>query len=198
MTNARRRILLPLITFGLLLCLLMVAAQAGLWGSRDAATRWTPPPADLLTPAGAAVAALTGPDPMGALTALGPDPRAALGYTPVIIDGSPAAGGGGCSSPIPLPRRFEPLCRIHDLGYDLLRWGARTGHPLGPWARHRIDHDLIEGMHRVCDDPICTAAADLVDIGVSGNTWRQGGRDPVGGEDLGDIGVSIAVAVARP
>ncbi|MGJ0120608.1 hypothetical protein ACQ7HM_15500 [Williamsia sp. MIQD14] len=197
MTTPSRRIILPLTTFGLVLCLLLLAAQAGLWGSRDAATRWSPTPADVATPAGAAVLALTGPDPLHALDVLRPDPRTALGYDPVVVDGSPAAARGGCSSPVPLPHRFEPLCKIHDLGYDLLRLGARTGHPLGAWARHRLDHDLVEGMHRSCDDPICSAAADLVDVGVSGNTWRQNGGVPVGGEDLGDIGVSIAVAAAR-
>jgi hypothetical protein len=138
----------------------------------------TPDPADLATPAGAAVAALTGPRPMTALRALG-DADHVLGYHPTVVDDHPANPRGGCSSPVPMPDRFQPLCRIHDLGYDLLRAAARAGHPLGPWARLRIDADLVAAMERSCDDPLCRAAAESARAGLAVNTWRQRDGVPV-------------------
>ncbi|GAA2067421.1 hypothetical protein [Williamsia deligens] len=138
----------------------------------------TPEPADLTTPAGAAVAALTGSHPMTALTALG-DPERVLGYRPTTVDGHPANPHGGCSSPVPMPGRFEPLCRVHDLGYDLLRAAARSGHPLGPWARLRIDASLVASMERSCGDPLCRAAAETARVALAVNTWRQRDGVPV-------------------
>lgn len=138
----------------------------------------TPDPADLATPAGAAVVALTGPRPMTALHALG-DPEHVLGYRPSIVDGHPANPHGGCSSPVPMPGRFEPLCRIHDLGYDLLRAAARAGHPLGPWARLRLDASLVAAMDDSCRDPLCRAAAETARVALAVNTWRQRDGVPV-------------------
>ena len=138
----------------------------------------TPEPADLATPAGAAVAALTGPRPMAALSALG-DPDRVLGYRPSIVDDHPANPHGGGSSPVPMPARFEPLCRVHDLGYDLLRAAARSGHPLGPWARLRLDATLVAAMERSCGDPVCRGAAETARIALSMNTWRQRDGVPV-------------------
>ncbi len=138
----------------------------------------TPETADLATPAGAAVAALTGPRPMTALGALG-DPERVLGYRPSIVDDHPANPNGGCSSPVPMPVRFEPLCRIHDLGYDLLRAAARSGHPLGPWARLRLDASLVAAMEHSCGDSLCRAAAETARVALALNTWRQRDGVPV-------------------
>lgn len=155
--------------------LVIVALFALLLGNTRPAT---PDPRDLATPAGAAVAALTGPRPMTALRALG-DPDRVLGYRPTIVVGHPANPHGGCSSPVPMPDRFQPLCRIHDLGYDLLRAAARAGHPLGPWARLRVDASLVAAMERSCDDPLCRAAAETARVGLAVNTWRQRDGVPV-------------------
>lgn len=193
MTIAARRIALTLLTFGLFLALGLVAVQArGLPGA-DA----EPLPADLATPAGAAIMALTGPEPTDALADLGAPPRIVLGYDPVIIDGAPANPRGGCSTPVPLPDRFEPLCRIHDLGYDLLRLATRSGRPLGPWARQRLDHALVEAMHRSCTDPVCEVQADVADVGLRFNTWRQRSSAPVTHEDMGSIALSVVVRAAE-
>ncbi|GGF27593.1 hypothetical protein [Williamsia phyllosphaerae] len=193
MITLSRRIALTLFTFGLLLALGLVAVQArGLPG-----TGAQPLPADLATPAGAAVMALTGPEPIHALAELGAPPRIVLGYDPVIIDGAPANPRGGCSTPVPLPDRFEPLCKIHDLGYDLLRMAARSGRPLGPWARQRLDHALVEAMHGSCTDPVCEIGADLADVGLWVNTWRQRASVPVTHEDMGSIALSVVVRAAE-
>ena len=193
MIIASRRIALTLLTFGLILALGLVAVQArGLPGA-DA----DPVPADLATPAGAAIMALTGPEPARALADLGAPPRTVLGYEPVMIDGAPANPRGGCSTPVGLPDRFEPLCRIHDLGYDLLRLAARSGRPLGPWARQRLDHALVEAMHRSCTDPVCEIGADLADLGLRVNTWRQRAGTPITHEGLGAIALSVVVRAAE-
>ncbi len=193
MILASRRIALTLLTFCLFLALGIVAVQARALPGADA----DPVPADLATPAGSAVMSLTGPEPMAALADLGAPPRAVLGYDPVIIDGAPANPRGGCSTPVPLPDRFEPLCKIHDLGYDLLRLAARSGRPLGPWARQRLDHALVEAMHDSCTDPICEIGADLADVGLRANTWRQRAGTPITHEGVGDIALSLAVRAAE-
>jgi hypothetical protein len=169
LTERRTPLLATLLVIGACLILLVV---------HDRRTHVGPSPDDLRTPAGAAVMSLTGPHPVDALTHLR-DPRAELGYTPVVVDGRPTNPHGDCSSPIPLPARFRPLCAAHDLGYDLLRWAARSGHPLGSWARPRIDAMLVSAMRRSCDDPVCTAAADIAHVGLALNTWRQGDGVPV-------------------
>ncbi|MGZ8176433.1 hypothetical protein ACXVUM_00770 [Williamsia sp. SKLECPSW1] len=154
-----------------------------------------PDPADLRTPAGATIAALTGPHPTDAVPLL----RAAtteLGYTPVVVDGRPTNPHGDCSSPIPLPARFRPFCAAHDLGYDVLRWAARSGHPLGSWARLRLDATLVTAMRHSCDDPACTAAADMAFVGLAVNTWRQHDGVPVA-EDAGTIASSVVLRVVQ-
>ncbi|MCG7320984.1 hypothetical protein [Arsenicicoccus bolidensis] len=80
------------------------------------------------SPAGRAVTALTTSTGTQALRAVPDDFEATLGYQPVLQDGELVRPDGDCSSPVPLPRTFEPACRQHDLGYDLLRHAALTGH----------------------------------------------------------------------
>ena len=193
MILASRRIALTLLTFGLFLALGIVAVQARALPVSDT----DPTPSDLTTPAGSAVMSLTGPEPMVALADLGAPPRAVLGYDPVVIDGAPANPQGGCSTPVGLPDRFESLCKIHDLGYDLLRLAARSGHPLGPWARQRLDRALVEAMHDSCTDPICEIGADLADVGLRANTWRQRAGAPTTHEGARDIVWSVVVRAAE-
>ncbi len=133
--------------------------------------------------AGRAVDLLTGPHPADALAALPADFATHASYRPVLVDGVPARADGGCSSPVPLPARFEPACRTHDLGYDLLRYAADAGRPLGPWARARLDAQLAERMRATCaDDPAgapgCAAAAETAAVAVSLNSARQLGGVP--------------------
>lgn len=143
-----------------------------------------------LSPAGKVVTALAGPAPEQAIESLPDDFEALLGYRPQLTDGVPRDADGTCSSPIPLPDRFEDLCKTHDFGYDLLRYAERHGQPLGPWARTSLDRMLIEAMHNSCSNPTCHWAADLARIGLAFNTWRQHAGAPVSKESLPSIVVT--------
>ncbi|MEH3156820.1 MAG: hypothetical protein PGN29_16360 [Gordonia paraffinivorans] len=186
LTERRIPLLTTVLVFAAVLAALVVEDR-GHPGAPDAA--------DLRTAPGAAVLALTGPHPMDAVAELR-DARTTLGYSPVVVDGHPANPHGGCSSPVPMPTRFEPLCAVHDLGYDLLRWAARSGHPLGPWARLRLDGELVAAMRRSCHDPTCAAAADLARVGLMVNTWRQHDGVPVV-EDTRAIISSVLVRIVE-
>ncbi|GGF27636.1 hypothetical protein [Williamsia phyllosphaerae] len=125
------------------------------------------------TPAGAAIAALTGPDPERALALIPSGFATTMGYRPVVDLGVPANPGGGCSSPIALPAAFDGPCKTHDLGYDLLRYSADTDQPLGQWARRALDSQLVRRMHGSCPADSCWAAADIAAAGVKANSERQ-------------------------
>lgn len=111
---------------------------------------------------------------------------AVMHYTPIRESGD--AGDrltnpdGSCSSPVPLPAAFEPACRTHDLGYDLLRYAHATGGELEPDARRALDEGLTRDLHAVCatpgSPPGCTIAADVASIAVQINSWRQHHRAP--------------------
>lgn len=101
-----------------------------------------------------------------------------LGYQPVVQDGRPVNPTGSCSSPIPLPGRFEQACRAHDYGYDVLRYAAATGTTLPPHARADLDAALVADMHLSCTNPLCHVAAELSRAGLAFNTWRQRGGAP--------------------
>ncbi|MEP9393502.1 hypothetical protein ABLE92_20655 [Gordonia sp. VNQ95] len=134
-----------------------------------------------------AVDALVGPDPAQTLRYLPPDFARVIGYRPLLADGYPVNPTGRCSSPVPLPSRFEPLCKTHDFGYDLLRYSARAGAPLPPSARLAIDRMLIDRMRADCTGTPCAAAAEASRIGLAVNTWRQNGEAPVSRESLSHI-----------
>ncbi|GAA1461845.1 hypothetical protein [Williamsia maris] len=125
------------------------------------------------TPAGAAIAALTGPDPIRALALIPSGFAATMGYRPVVDLGVPANPDGGCSSPITLPASFDAPCKTHDLGYDLLRYSATTDEPVGQWARRALDSQLVRRMHASCPVDSCWAAADIAAAGVNANSERQ-------------------------
>lgn len=126
-----------------------------------------------------AIADLVGEHPSDAVTHLPVGFTDAMGYRPVVEHGRPVNPGGSCSSPIPLPERFEALCRSHDFGYDLLRFGARTGREPAPWARRALDDMLVGAMHDTCTNPLCDVAAATADAGLTLNSWRQDWRAPV-------------------
>lgn len=144
----------------------------------------TAPAADATNPYAAVVVALVGPHPATALTSLPPSFVVAQGYSPRIVDGYPIDPDGDCSSPVPLPPHFTPLCRTHDLGYDLLRAAQRNGKPLGAWARIALDRMLIDRMYASCRTVACTTATHGARIGLAWNTWRQYGGPPARGESL--------------
>lgn len=133
----------------------------------------------------------TGPDRRAELIASIPgDFGLVMGYRPEVIDIngtlSLAQPTGACSSPVHLAFDMEPTCKGHDYGYDLLRYAAEIGVPLGEWARPMVDDWWYAEMHQRCD---------LVQIGASGlachgqvlateviinvNSWREGNGPPI-------------------
>jgi hypothetical protein len=134
-----------------------------------------------------AVRALTSAGPGRAIAAVPPDFAAVAGYRPVIISQAgrrlATRGDGGCSSPLgATPFDFSAVCAHHDLGYDLLRYAARRGDPLGGWARQAIDDQFTDGLAARCRDQPATACADtaaLYTAVVRLNTWRQGDGAPL-------------------
>nr|WP_232716167.1 hypothetical protein [Gordonia metallireducens] len=143
-----------------------------------------PSPEDADNPYAAAVVTLTGPAPAAMMDVLPTTFDVHMGYTPIVVSGVPVDPDGDCSSPVPLPDRFTPLCRTHDLGYDLLRAAAADSRPLGPWARFALDRMLTDAMQRSCSNPACDAAAFVARIGLAWNTWRQYGGAPTQQETI--------------
>lgn len=141
-------------------------------------------PDDADNPYAAVVVALVGPHPATAVASLPSSFVTAQGYVPQVVGGYPVDPDGDCSSPVPLPQHFTPLCRTHDFGYDLLRAAQRDGAPLGAWARIALDRMLIDRMYASCRTPACTTAALGARIGLAWNTWRQYGGPPARGETL--------------
>ncbi len=131
-----------------------------------------------------AVAVLTGLDDGDPATAIPADFDDVMRYRPVKTtarDGSRVLvkPTGECSSPLgPTTYDFEVACSQHDLGYDLLRYAARTGGELGPWARRAIDAQLAAAMTDQCaavdGGPVCHAVAWVSGRVVQANSWRQG------------------------
>ena len=119
-----------------------------------------------------------------------------FGYRPVVEDGRPVNPAGSCSSPVPLPHRFESACRAHDYGYDLLRYAEATGTAVPSGTRARLDAALVDDMHRRCTNPLCHAAAEASRLGLAVNTWRQRGAAPVGENGL-EIAASLVTRTAE-
>lgn len=153
-------------------------------GPSAGGTPVTAPPADAGNPYAAVVVALAGPRPVEAVSVLPGSFASTQGYSPEVIDGYPVDPQGDCSSPVPLPAHFTPLCRTHDFGYDLLRAAQKDGDPLGPWARFALDRMLVDRMYAACGSPGCTAAASATRVGLAWNTWRQRGGPPAGNESI--------------
>lgn len=104
---------------------------------------------------------------------------AVLGYRPQAQSGTLARADGSCSTPFGIgPSSFEPACRTHDLGYDLLRYAEKTDGRLAAWARLRLDLRLYTDLRGTCADPRCRATAALYLVSLTGNSVRQGFTAP--------------------
>jgi hypothetical protein len=136
-----------------------------------------------------AVAVFTGLADGDLATAIPADFGDVMGYEPVVVA---APGGvptlvkpaGDCSSAFGATIfDFDLACKHHDLGYDILRYAARTGGELGPWARRAIDDRLATTMHEQCvaidGGPACRTVAWISEHAVRANSWRQGQGVPV-------------------
>lgn len=126
---------------------------------------------------------------------------AVMGYRPVWSGENWLAPHGACSAPTGSTRYgFGAACRAHDLGYDLLRYAARTGTPLGPWAREAIDDAFgraLDARCRLLGDSIgCRSAAATYHVVVEANSWRQDWRDPEPEPALPWIVLATALSLA--
>lgn len=134
------------------------------------------------SPAAQAVRALTSADGAQALAAVPEDFAEVRRYQPVLEDGHLVRADGDCSSPVPLPEEFEPACRQHDYGYDLLRYAEQTGQPLGRWARGAVDDAFADQVRSQCEvgraGATCRQLAFLAVTGVELNSVRQGDGVP--------------------
>ncbi|MFI5955036.1 hypothetical protein [Cryptosporangium sp. NPDC051539] len=154
---------------------LAVLLALGLGGSSASAV--SEPRRD--TAAGAAVSELTS----GRQFVPPADFAAVMGYRPVRSGVTWASPGGACSAPTGATRYdFSGPCRSHDLGYDLLRYAAKVGLPLGPWAREAIDAAFGRALDARCaalGRPLgCPVAAAVYHGVVVANSWRQDWQDP--------------------
>jgi hypothetical protein len=124
------------------------------------------------------------------IAAVPADYRSVMGYRPEIIDinGTLSLGKpiGACSSPVHLTFDMEPTCKGHDFGYDLLRYAAEIGIPLGEWARPLIDEWWYAEMHSRCDlthsGPIglaCHGQVLATEAIIDANSWREGNGPPI-------------------
>lgn len=119
-------------------------------------------------------------DALPGTDAIGRDLIAELGYTPKLERSLAAKETGDCSSPVPLPRSFESACRVHDLGYDLLRVAHRHHTPIPDGLRADLDDLLGRQMLRSCDGrSACMVMARIAHAAVRVNTVRQGHGAPV-------------------
>jgi uncharacterized membrane protein len=160
-------------------------------------------PERLQDPAAArAVTAITSDAPDAAV-ALPGDFADVVGYRPATVASTrgmtATRADGGCTSPFgPTSFGFGDACKQHDLGYDLLRYAAAKGEPLGPWARRAIDDHFAATMRAHCTHPGCDAMAALYSGVVRFNSWRQGWGTPVVeriGDMLPPVGAGVVVAL---
>jgi|GEM_PF-170665 len=138
-------------------------------------------------PAAVAVAALaTAPGGQGPLTAVPAGFASVMGYTPAptrMADGTVrlAKPAGACSAPGGgAPFGFEQVCKVHDYGYDLLRYADATGEHLPAEARRQLDAMFDHDLHARCRTigrglagTGCHLLAEGFTAIVAVNSWRQ-------------------------
>ncbi|MEQ0561921.1 phospholipase A2 [Amycolatopsis sp. NEAU-NG30] len=197
----------PWSTSGWLLLVLLVVFAFGLIASRPPAPPDQGPPTGDVLAAQNAIEALVHPGPRpDALALLPKDFTALSGVTPGMLtarDGTVRAvhTDGGCSTPWGDDNTkwdYAVPCKAHDLGYDLLRYADRKGHPLGPEIRAALDSRLSADMHHTCDlNPMnsaltCRVVASLYSAGLVVNSWHQRWGPPVG-DPIGPMVAGVLV-----
>ncbi|MEV6902423.1 phospholipase [Amycolatopsis sp. NPDC051372] len=184
----------PWSTSGWLLLVLFVVFGFGLIASRPASPPDQGPPTGDVLAAQNAIAALTHPGPQPTALALLPkDFTAVSGVTPGALaarDGTVRAVhvDGGCSTPWGDDNTkwdYAVPCKAHDLGYDLLRYADKKGHPLDQSVRASLDARLSQDMHHACvvnpmgSPGTCQVVATLYSAGLVVNSWHQRWGPPV-------------------
>jgi len=98
-----------------------------------------------------------------------------IGYQPVAAAGALVNPSGGCSTPGGIgPESFDTACRVHDFGYDMLRYAEGTSPRLGAWARFDLDQHLYADLLQTCDTVTCRGTATVYYTAVTVNSIRQG------------------------
>ncbi|MBB4688895.1 phospholipase [Amycolatopsis jiangsuensis] len=201
------RVRRPWSTSAWLLLVLLVVFGFGVIASRPAAPPDQGPPTGDVLAAQNAIAALTHPGAKP--TALAQLPSDFTAVTDVKPGALPARDGtvravhvdGGCSTPWGDDNTkwdFAVPCKAHDLGYDLLRYADKKGHPLGPEVRASLDARLSSDMHHACDiNPMdsagtCGVVASLYSSGLTVNSWHQRWGPPVG-DPIGSLVAGVLV-----
>ncbi|WP_410603304.1 phospholipase A2 [Amycolatopsis sp. lyj-90] len=201
------RIRRPWSTSGWLLLVTVLVFGFGLIASRPASPPDQGPPTGDLLAAQNAVDALVRPGRVeNVIAELPADFTAVSGITPGVMtarDGTVRAvhTDGGCSAPWGDDNTkwdYAVPCKAHDLGYDILRYAERKGHPLGQDARSTLDDRLSADMHHACAlNPMdsrgtCEVVASLYTAGLVLNSWHQRWGPPVG-DPLGPMIVGVLV-----
>jgi fucose 4-O-acetylase-like acetyltransferase len=176
----------------------------------DAMPRAQPGPVPA-TPAAAAVTALTSPTAGRDLLAAALDDfPAVMGYTPVparMADGTVrlAKPTGACSAPGgEAPFGFEQVCKVHDYGYDLLRYAHARGQHLTAEARRQLDAMFDRDLHARCQAIGrglarlgCHLLAEGFTAVVAVNSWRQHYGNPAAESLPGwSLGLAIPIVAA--
>lgn len=125
-----------------------------------------------------------------------------LGYQPVATGETLVNPNGGCSTPGGIgPDSFTTACRVHDFGYDMLRYAEGTGTRLGARARFELDRRLYVDLLRACDTLTCPATATVYYTAVTANSIRQGyvapatePTTPWAGIGIGVVGLAMVTA----
>ncbi|NIH87429.1 phospholipase A2 [Amycolatopsis granulosa] len=201
--RVRRR----LATSAWLLVLSLAVLTFGFVASRPDTPPDQGPPTGGALAAQQAIEALVHPGPQP--TALALLPKDFTRVTGVVPGQTQARDGtvravhtdGGCSTPWGDDNTkwdYAVPCKAHDLGYDLLRYAAAVGHPLGPDIRAALDQRLSTDMHATCGiNPMgsprtCRLVASLYSAGLVVNSWHQRWGPPVG-DPIGPLLAGVAV-----
>jgi hypothetical protein len=194
---------------------IMAALGFGIVASRPASPPTDIPPGELAA-AAQTIEALLHPDS-------GVDPLATLPRDFTVVekvvpghlrapDGTMRAVhvDGGCSTPWGDQNTrwdYSVGCKAHDLGYDLLRYAEKKGHPLPADLRRRLDNQLSYDMHHQCvlnpqdSARMCSMVASLYTVGLVVNSWHQRWGPPRA-EPISSWAVGLLVVIfllaARP
>jgi peptidoglycan/LPS O-acetylase OafA/YrhL len=141
--------------------------------------------------AGAVTALVTAPAGQDPLIGVPADFSKVMGYTPVplrMADGTLrlAKPTGACSAPGGgTAFGFQQACKVHDYGYDLLRYAHAAGQQLTTEARRQLDGMLGHDLRAQCDATRhglaglgCHALAEAFVSGACFNSWRQHQGNP--------------------
>ncbi|KAA2252697.1 hypothetical protein F0L68_34855 [Solihabitans fulvus] len=156
---------------------------------------------------------VAGRDPLAAMPADFPSLIGYLPMTATMSDGTVRAykPNSHCSAPLlgAGPYDFDLACKVHDIGYDMLRYAEYRGQPLGPDARRLVDDTWSGLMDARCDSAyqgvsrsVCHGTASMYAFAVWANSWRQRFGtphwEPAGAWSTGLVAIFLLLMVRKP